>query len=77
MCGFFRFTLYIKIPTEIFKHPIQLLKCDLQMMSLLKSIKKKYSSTFQIVKGGVHSFVNEVVRLKIIPDRDIPTGLLF
>ena len=28
-------------------------------------------------KGGVHSFVNELVRLKIIPDRDIPMGLLF
>ena len=24
-----------------------------------------------------HSFVNELVRLKIIPDRDIPMGLLF
>ena len=29
------------------------------------------------LKGGVHSFVNELTRFKIIPDRDIPMGLLF
>ena len=26
-------------------------------------------------KGGVHSLVNELTRLKITPDRDIPMGL--
>ena len=32
---------------------------------------------FFMFKGGVHSFVKVLVRLKVIPDRDIPTGPLF
>ena len=27
--------------------------------------------------GGVQSFVNELTRLKITPNRDLPVGLLF
>ena len=36
-----------------------------------------YSTVFLFSISKIHSFVNELVRLKIIPDRDIPTGLLF
>ena len=28
-------------------------------------------------KEGVHSFFNKLIRLKIIPDKDVPMALLF
>ena len=40
-------------------------------------IWKKILSRLPLTKGGVHSFVDKLVRLKIILDIDIPMGLLF
>ena len=36
-----------------------------------------FTSGGNSLKGGVHPLVNELTRLKIIPDRDIPMGQLY
>ena len=46
-------------------------------LSLQTTLFVHYQKTLKKTeKEGVHAFVNELVRLKIIPDRDIPRDIL-
>ena len=61
--NFYDFTKFFKTFTNFYK------------VLYFQDIQLRISTNF--FKGGVHSFVYELVRLKILPDRDIPMGLLF